>query len=83
MNSFISQRESRLSLAIAAQQRRLAHATGKDSTSMKTLTLMGAMFLPGAFLSSVFSMSFFNFGNGAFIITLKFLTLLADIQETD
>ncbi|KAK5657410.1 hypothetical protein OQA88_2980 [Cercophora sp. LCS_1] len=63
MNSFISQRESRLSLDIAVQQRRLAHDTRRDSTSMKTLTLMGAMFLPGAFLSSMFSMSFFNFGN--------------------
>lgn len=64
MNSIISQRESRLSLAIAAQQRRIAHTTGRDSTSMKTLTLLGVMFLPGAFLSSMFGMSFFNFGDG-------------------
>ncbi|KAM7184264.1 putative Mg2+ transporter-like zinc transport protein [Rhypophila sp. PSN 637] len=61
MNSIISQRESRLSLAIAAQQRRIAHTTGRDSTSMKTLTILGVMFLPGAFLSSVFGMSFFDF----------------------
>lgn len=61
MNSFISQRESRLSLAIAAQQRRLAHVAGRESTSMKTLTLMGAMFLPGALVSSILGMSFFNF----------------------
>ena len=64
MNSIISQRESRLSLAIAAQQRRIAHATGQDSTSMKTLTLLGAMFLPGAFMSSMFGMSFFDFSDG-------------------
>ncbi|KAK0726002.1 hypothetical protein B0H67DRAFT_144609 [Lasiosphaeris hirsuta] len=63
MNSFISQRESRLSLAIAAQQQRLAHAAGRESTSMKTLTLLGAMFLPGAFLSSMFGTSFFDFGS--------------------
>ncbi|KAM7214527.1 putative Mg2+ transporter-like zinc transport protein [Rhypophila decipiens] len=63
MNSIISQRESRLSLAIAAQQRRIAHTTGRDSTSMKTLTILGVMFLPGAFLSSVFGMSFFDFSD--------------------
>ncbi|KAM7198699.1 putative Mg2+ transporter-like zinc transport protein [Naviculisporaceae sp. PSN 640] len=63
MNSIISQRESRLNLAIAAQQRRIAHTTGRDSTSMKTLTLLGVMFLPGAFLSSIFGMSFFDFSD--------------------
>jgi len=68
MNSFISQRESRLSLAIAAQQRRLAHAAGRESTSMKTLTLLGAIFLPGAFVSSMFGMNFFNFDTGEFLL---------------
>lgn len=64
MNSFISQRESRLSLAIAAQQRRLALAAGRESTSMKTLAVLGAIFLPGAFVSSILGMSFFDFGDG-------------------
>ncbi|KAI1341422.1 hypothetical protein F5Y15DRAFT_431189 [Xylariaceae sp. FL0016] len=62
MHSLIDQRESRLSLRIAAQQHRLADASKKDSTSMKTLTFLGSFFLPGTFLSSVFSMSFFDFG---------------------
>lgn len=46
---------------MAAQQRRLAHASKRDSTAMKTLSLLGAIFLPGTFLSSVFSMTFFQF----------------------
>lgn len=30
---------------------------------MKTLSLLGAVFLPGTFLSSIFSMTFFDFGS--------------------
>ncbi|KAI8634479.1 hypothetical protein F5Y19DRAFT_461836 [Xylariaceae sp. FL1651] len=61
MLSMLDQRESRLSLRIAAQQHRLADASQRDSTSMKTLTFLGSLFLPGTFVSSVFSMSFFDF----------------------
>lgn len=49
---------------MAAQQRRLAHASKRDSTAMKTLSLLGALFLPGTFLASIFSMTFFDFGSG-------------------
>jgi hypothetical protein len=31
---------------------------------MKTLSLLGAIFLPATYLASVFSMTFFNFQNG-------------------
>jgi Mg2+ and Co2+ transporter CorA len=64
VHGIISQRESRLSAAIAIQQHRLADATTRDSRSMKTLTIMGAVFLPGTFLSSLFGMSFFDFSSG-------------------
>ncbi|KAI1313556.1 hypothetical protein F5Y03DRAFT_381135 [Xylaria venustula] len=59
--NIITQKESKLNLEMAAQQRRLAHASKRDSTAMKTLSLLGAIFLPGTLLSSVFSMTFFNF----------------------
>jgi hypothetical protein len=57
----MSQREARLNLEIAGEQRRIAHASKRDSTAMKTLSVLGAVFLPGSFLASVFGMSFFNF----------------------
>lgn len=60
----MSQREARLNLQIAGEQRRIAHASKRDSTAMKTLSLMGALFLPGTYLASVFSMTFFNFEEG-------------------
>ncbi|KAI2637426.1 hypothetical protein GGS21DRAFT_476911 [Xylaria nigripes] len=59
--NIMAQKESRLNLEIATQQRKLAHASKRDSTAMKTLSLLGALFLPGTFLSSIFSMTFFNF----------------------
>lgn len=46
---------------MAGEQRRLAHSAKRDSTSMKTLSLLGAIFLPATYLASVFSMTFFNF----------------------
>ncbi len=64
MHSIVNQRESRLSLYFAAQQSRLADVSRRDSSSMKTLTLLGSTLLPGAFLASLFSMPFFNFNDG-------------------
>jgi hypothetical protein len=46
---------------MAGEQRRLAHAPKRDSTSMKILSLLGAIFLPATYLASIFSMAFFDF----------------------
>jgi hypothetical protein len=46
---------------MAGEQRKLAHASKRDSSAMKTISLLGAIFLPGAYMASVFSMTFFNF----------------------
>lgn len=46
---------------MAVQQRRLAHASKRDSNSTKSLSLLGAVFLPATYLASLFSMTFFNF----------------------
>ncbi|KAK3389266.1 hypothetical protein B0H63DRAFT_463294 [Podospora didyma] len=62
MHSILDQRESRLSLELAIQQQRMADSSRRDSISVKTLTLMGSVFLPGAFMSSLFSTTFFDFG---------------------
>jgi Mg2+ and Co2+ transporter CorA len=62
--NIIAQRESKLNFQMAAEQKKLAHAAKRDSGAQKTIALLGALFLPGAWLASVFSMSFFNFQNG-------------------
>ena len=46
---------------MAGEQRRLAHASRRDSASMKVLSLLGAIFLPATYLASIFGMSFFDF----------------------
>lgn len=87
MYNIISQREARLNLEIAGEQRRIAHASKRDSTAMKTISLMGALFLPGTYLASVFSMTFFNFDADAnpvisnwlwvyFVITIPLTALI-------
>lgn len=71
MHSILDQRESRLNLELADQQQQLADSARRDGFSMKTLALLGAVFLPGTFLSSLFSMSFFDFGNGMRLDTFQ------------
>ena len=46
---------------MAGEQRKLAHASTRDSAAMKVISLLGAIFFPGAYIASVFSMTFFNF----------------------
>ncbi|KAK4174383.1 hypothetical protein QBC36DRAFT_347967 [Triangularia setosa] len=58
------QREmSRLSMELALQQQHLANSSSRESISMKSLALLGVFFLPGTFLSSLFSMPFFDFSS--------------------
>ncbi|TDZ24425.1 hypothetical protein Cob_v002872 [Colletotrichum orbiculare MAFF 240422] len=63
--NLLSQRESKIQFQMAGEQRRLAHASKRDSTAMKTISVLGAVFLPGTFLASVFSMTFFDFASDA------------------
>jgi hypothetical protein len=46
---------------MAGEQRKLAHASTRDSAAMKVISLLGAIFFPGAYIASVFSMTFFDF----------------------
>ncbi|KAL2074460.1 hypothetical protein VTL71DRAFT_8238 [Oculimacula yallundae] len=59
--NIIAQKESKLNFKMAGEQRKLAHSSKRDSAAMKIISLLGALFLPGAYLASVFSMTFFNF----------------------
>lgn len=61
--NIIAQKESKLNFQMAGEQRKIAHASKRDSAAMKWISLIGAVFLPGAYLASVFSMTFFNWGD--------------------
>ncbi|KAF4470291.1 magnesium transport transmembrane region [Fusarium albosuccineum] len=61
MDSIIYNLESKSNFHIAVQQGRLARLGRREGASILILTILGTIFLPGTFLSSIFSMSFFNF----------------------
>jgi Mg2+ and Co2+ transporter CorA len=55
--SLISQQDARL-------QYRLAREAVKDSKAMKTLSVITILFLPGAFMATLFSTNMFTFDEG-------------------
>ncbi|KAF6811975.1 hypothetical protein CSOJ01_05413 [Colletotrichum sojae] len=61
LRNFIADRDSKLNLQIASDQKKLAYLSKRDSESMKGISLLGAIFLPGTFLASIFSTTFFDF----------------------
>ncbi|OHE95971.1 hypothetical protein CORC01_08664 [Colletotrichum orchidophilum] len=52
-SNYYTRRDARVSIYIA-------NATQKDGSQMRSISLLGMIFLPGTFLASLFSMSFFN-----------------------
>jgi len=49
--NLITQRESNLSFQIAGDQKKIALASKRDSSAMKTISLLGIVFLPGAYIA--------------------------------
>ncbi|KAH8817387.1 hypothetical protein F5884DRAFT_249042 [Xylogone sp. PMI_703] len=59
--NLIAEKESKLNFMMAGDSRKIAYASKRDSATMKTIALLGVIFLPGTFLASIFSTTFFNF----------------------
>ncbi|KAH9909530.1 hypothetical protein F4778DRAFT_775446 [Xylariomycetidae sp. FL2044] len=72
--SLIAQRDSRESLQMAELSTQIANLTKKDSFAMFTLAVMSVLFLPGAWVATLFSMSMFNWQaqDGAAVLTPRF-----------
>ncbi|KAJ9656087.1 hypothetical protein H2201_008659 [Coniosporium apollinis] len=58
--NLIAQRDTKATIKLAKDSGKIAEATLKDSSSMKTIAAMTLVFLPATFICSFFSMSFFN-----------------------
>ncbi|KAL9114442.1 MAG: hypothetical protein Q9227_001523 [Pyrenula ochraceoflavens] len=56
--NFVAQKDNRLSAKLAA-------SAGRDSVSMKILAFISAIFLPGSFISGMFSISMFDWQHNA------------------
>ncbi|KAJ0109333.1 hypothetical protein J7T55_000258 [Diaporthe amygdali] len=65
LDNLIARQENRLTVKLAGEQRALAYASKRDSTAMKALSLIGAIFLPGAYVASIMSTTFFDFHDSA------------------
>ncbi|KZT54850.1 hypothetical protein CALCODRAFT_372556 [Calocera cornea HHB12733] len=64
VNTFISQRDNKLNLSVAADSRALAVSAKTDSTAMKSIAVLTMFFLPSTFLASLFAMPVFNWSAG-------------------
>lgn len=49
--NIIAQKESKLNFQMAIEQRKLAQLSKRDSSTMKTISLLGSVFLPGQYLA--------------------------------
>jgi hypothetical protein len=47
----MAQNESKLSLRIAREQRKLAQMAKRDSDAVRGLTLLGLIFIPGSYIA--------------------------------
>ncbi|KAH7304409.1 hypothetical protein B0I35DRAFT_471921 [Stachybotrys elegans] len=73
--NIMAQKESKLNFQIAADQKMLAHMSKRESEAMKGISLLGTIFLPGAFIGSIFSTTFFDFKdapNMASVVSSRF-----------
>ena len=79
--NLITQQETRLSISVAEESRKLALATKEDSTAMKILAAVTVFFLPGTFVAAFFSMPFFHWdtqtGDSSAVISRIFWVYLA------
>ncbi|GME25358.1 magnesium transport protein transmembrane region [Neofusicoccum parvum] len=68
--TLMGQRDSRLNLAMAHDSRRLANASKRDSSSMKTIAVLTTVFLPGTFIATVFGMNMVKLSPAEFWVYL-------------
>ncbi|RDW69532.1 hypothetical protein BP6252_08552 [Coleophoma cylindrospora] len=71
LSMIIAQKDSRLNFEVAGNSRSLAHATKRDTGSMMALALLGTVFLPGTYIASIFSTTFFDFQNSTWTAVMS------------
>ncbi|KAJ9614633.1 hypothetical protein H2200_002770 [Cladophialophora chaetospira] len=61
--NLINQKDSRLNYSVARSSRQIAVTSKRDSSAMKTISILTLVFLPGTFVSAIFSTQIFNFSD--------------------
>jgi len=66
-----SQRDNQINLQMAKDTSEIAWQTQRDSSSMITIAAVTMLFLPGAFVSAIFSMVFFSYDGSGLVVSDK------------
>ena len=61
--NLINQRDARLSYELGQTMKQIAGDSLRDSSAMKTISILTLVFLPGTFVSAIFSTTIFDFTN--------------------
>jgi hypothetical protein len=62
--SLIAQRDNKTKLQLAKGSAKLAQASKKDSYAIKTISVLTILFLPGAYVATLFTTNMFVFRDG-------------------
>ncbi|KAF2493174.1 hypothetical protein BU16DRAFT_540895 [Lophium mytilinum] len=80
--AMMTQRDSEINLRMAAESTNMARASQEDNRSLRVIQIIGAIFLPGSFIASIFGMGFFTTnvndqGNAVFSASSRWWIYLA------
>jgi hypothetical protein len=66
VNNIVAYQESQANVDMIAQHHHIARMTKDDSVVIRSVSLLTMIFLPGTFVATLFSTSFFDFTNGQY-----------------
>lgn len=58
--NFMAQRDNLTNISLANDSKRIAAASKRDSTAMKTISILTMLFLPGTYIAALFAIPVFN-----------------------
>ena len=72
--NFMAQKDNLLNISLANDSRRIAAASKRDSTAMKTIAVVTMIFLPGTYIAALFAIPVFNWdaNPGTSILSYRF-----------
>ena len=72
--NFMAQKDNLLNISLANDSRRIAAASQRDSTAMKTISVVTMVFLPGTYIAALFAIPLFNWGadDGSPVLSSRF-----------
>ncbi|MCJ1324670.1 hypothetical protein MMC10_001332 [Thelotrema lepadinum] len=72
--NFMAQKDNLVNISLANDSRRIAAASKRDSTAMKTIAVVTMFFLPGTYIAALFAVPVFNWDAGpdVSVVTYRF-----------